>query len=130
MSSEYPLFPDLSEAGKQEAQNLIDSFKVAFKKAAENVIIEFIGDAYCDIIPHIESDSWTNYRNKMMDGFRDYNNRLVQGEHDFKTIREQIFKEFKDEIIADLDQDNIKKIKELEEHIEFLNRCLSDRRGY
>jgi hypothetical protein len=110
MSEQYPLFPELSEDGAKEAQALIDRFKVALTKAAE----EAIGNLYCDIAIHIGSDSWTNYRNAMMDGYRNYSNRLVQGEHDFAEIRQAIYKEFREEINADLDQDNLKRIAELE----------------
>ena len=106
---EYPLYPKLSEAGQQEAQQLIDSFKTALKTAAEEVI----SNLYCDVIFYIESDSWANFRNELMDGLRNYANRRVQGEYDFKQIRQQIFEDFKDEIIKDLDQDNLEKIKEL-----------------
>ena len=88
MSNEYPLYPTLSEPGKEEAQKLIDQFKVDLTNAADEVL----GKMYCDVIPHIESDSWTNYRNAMMDGFRNYDNRMVQGEHDFKDIRAEIYK--------------------------------------
>lgn len=113
MSKEYPLFPELPEAGAQAAQALIDRFKEQMRKAADEVL----GDLYINIVPHIESDSWTNYRNAMMEGFRNYSNRLVQGEHDFKAIRAEIFKDFREDIIKDLDQDNLKKIESLEHEI-------------
>jgi len=109
MSDDFPLYPALPEAGKEEAQALIEVFKKALIKAGE----EALGKLYCDVIIHIESDSWTNYRNAIMDGFKDYDNRKIQREHDFKTIRQQIFKEFKDDIIKDLNQDLIEEVVEL-----------------
>jgi hypothetical protein len=118
---EYPLYPELSRAGAEEAQQLVERFKEQMKKAAD----EAISDLYCDIAVHIESDSWTNYRNKLMDGFKDYNNRLVQGEFDFKDIRQQIYKEFREDIIKDLDQDNLKRIADLETEVERLRRWVS-----
>ena len=117
---QYPLFPILSEDGEREAQQLVDHFKAQLIKAAETAI----GDLYCDIAVHIETDSWTNYRNKLMQGFRDYGNRLVQNEFDFKEIRQQIYKEFRDDIIKDLDQDNLERIKTLEEEVATLRRWL------
>lgn len=119
MSDEYPLYPEPSEAGKEEAQKLIDQFKVEIKKAADNVI----GQMYCDVVPHIESDSWTNYRNAMMDGFRNYDNRMVMGEHDFKNIRAAIYKEYRDEIIVDLNQDMVEEIEALKNQIVWLNNA-------
>lgn len=120
MNSEYPLYPELSEVGKQQAQKLVDSFKAQLKKTADGVL----GELYCDVVAHIESDSWTNYRNDMMAGFKNYNNRFVQGEHDFKTIRQQIFKEFREDIIKDLNQDMVKEIEELKATINSLQETL------
>jgi hypothetical protein len=115
---EYPLYPELPEPGAQQAQALIDRFKEQVKKAAE----ECIDDFYTDIVPHIESDSWTNYRNAMMDGFREYGNRMTQGEHDFKKIRQQIYKDFRDEIVADLNQDLVKEIERLKGTIQTMQK--------
>ena len=56
-------YPELTNPGSQAAQALIDKFKVELHKAAEPIIEKIIRDMYCDIVPHIESDSWTNYRN-------------------------------------------------------------------
>ena len=126
MKNEYPfhLFPELPEAGQEEAQKLIDKFKEALKKAADEVI----SDLYCGIVPYIESDSWTNFRNQLMYGFRDYKNRKIQSEYDFKKIREQIFKEYRDDLIKDLDQDMVKEIESLKKTIESLQEMR--RRNY
>ena len=114
--SDHPLFPELSEGGAEEARALIDRFKVALKAAAD----EAIDGLYCDIVPHIESDSWTNYRNDLMDGFRNYDNRKVQNPSDFKEIRQQIYKDFRDEIIDDLNQDMVKEIEGLKDQLRFI----------
>jgi len=106
---EYPLYPDLPEAGKIEAQKLIDSFKDRLKIAAE----EALADMYCDVVVFIESDSWENFRDKIMDGFKNYGNRKLQADYNFKEIRQEIFKDFHDEIIADLNQDMIDEIASL-----------------
>ena len=113
MSKEFPLYPELSEDGEIEAQKLVDKFKAEMAKVAENVIGEF----YCDVACHIESDSWTNYKNELMDGLRNYDNRLVQGEYDFKEIRQSILKNHREEIINDLNQDMVKEIVSLKETI-------------
>ena len=116
MSEEYPLYPKLLEGGAEEAQALIDKFKGELKSAADEVI----GRLYCDVAPNIESDSWTNYRNQMMNGFRNYSNRSIQGDYDFKAIRQEIYKEFRDEIIIDLNQDLVKENEDLKEQLMFL----------
>lgn len=111
---EFPLFPLLDEAGQKEAQDLVDVFKDKMKKVAEEVL----GDLYCDVLVNIESDSWTNYRNKLMAGFRNYGNRHVQGKYDFAEIRREIFSQFKEDIIKDLNQDLLEKVAELEKSLE------------
>ena len=116
MKSDYPLFPELSEQGKEEAQKLINKFKIKIKEAADEVI----GDLYCDIVCHIESDSWTNFRNDLLAGFKDYNNRKIQANYDFKEIRQAILKLHREDIIKDLNQDMLDKIDELKESIKFL----------
>ena len=118
MSKEYPLYPELSEEGGAEAQALVDKFKEHLKKAAEEVL----GDLYCDVAVHIESDSWTNYRNHLMAGLRNYSNRKIQGEYDFAAIRRAIFEEYRDEIIPELNQDLLEENKALKEEIEELRR--------
>lgn len=123
MNNDFPLYPELPEDGKKEAQALIDNFKTELVKAAENAI----GDLYCDVVEHIESDSWTNYRNHIMDGFKDYGNRKIQGEHEFKEIRQAIYREFRDEIIVDLNQDLVKENNDLKEQVEFLQKCARER---
>ena len=111
------IYPDLSAAGKQEAQTLIDNFKAEMKKVVDNVL----GDAYCDVAVNIESDSWTNYKNKLLSGLCDYKDKRDVDDYDFKRIRQAIFDEHKDEIIGDLNQDLIKKVEDLEAHIVFLD---------
>lgn len=114
---EYPLYPELKEAGQEEAQALVDKFKEQLKEAAN----EAIGNLYCEVATHIESDSWTNFRNQIMEGFKNYDNRKIQGEYDFKKIREEIYKEFRDDIISDLNQDMVKEIESLKKQIEQMN---------
>ena len=108
-------YPELPEKGEREAQELIDKFKAKMKDAADEVL----GELYCDVAVYIESDSWTNFRNEMMDGYKDYKNGKIHDEYNFKDIRQQIYKENREEIIKDLNQDNLKKIEDLEEQIEW-----------
>ena len=118
MREEYPLYPKLSEEGKKEAQLIIDDFKENLKKVAKEAISAF----YCDVAMYIESDSWTNFRNELLDGFRDYNNRKIQGEYDFKKIRQAIYREYRDEIIKDLNRDLVEENEELKKTIESLQK--------
>jgi len=114
MSDKFPLYPELPEAGAEEAQRLVEKFKGQLKQAAEEVL----GQLYCDVAVHIESDSWTNFRNVLLEGFRNYSNRHIQSKYDFKEIRKAIFKDFKDEIIADLNQDMVEEIEDLKRRLQ------------
>ena len=120
MSEQYPLYPTLPEPGAQEAQELIERFKQQLKTAAEFAFTDF----HTNILPYIESDSWLNFRNQMLEGFLNYNNRKIQGEYDFKQLRQQIYREFRDDIIKDLDQDNLEEIERLKREIEHLREML------
>jgi len=117
MSEQFPLYPELPEGGAEEAVKLIESFKTQLKKAADNVI----SDLYVDILPYIETDAWTNFRNVLMDGFSNYGNRKIQSDYDFAKIRKAIFTEFHDEIIEDLNQDMVEEIASLKKDIERLS---------
>lgn len=54
-------YPELSEAALKEAENFIESFRNKIKVILEEVLKE----AYCDYLPWIESDSWTNVRSQI-----------------------------------------------------------------
>lgn len=56
----------MSEIDKEQlGQEYMDKFKERMKKLADEVL----GDIYCNLMPHIEHDSWTNYRNYLNEGF-------------------------------------------------------------
>ena len=113
MSNEYPLFPQLPEEAQKEAVQLLGQFKDEMRKIADQVISDF----YSDIMPYIESDTWTNFRNELLVGFKDYGNRKVQAEYDFKSIRQAIYRLHRDEIIADLNQDLVEEVKALKHQV-------------
>ena len=111
--SQYPLFPRLTEEAADEAQALMDGFKTKMLKLCE----ETLGQLYCEVSVYIESDHWANYRNDLLDGLRNYGNRKIQASYDFAKIRRAIFDEYRDEIIADINQDLLEEIDELKKTI-------------
>lgn len=117
---EYPLYPELTEQAQKEAQLVMDSFKAEFLKIAEDALSEL----YFNVVTHIESDSWTNFRNTLMDGLCDYSNRNAQSDalYDFRSIRQAIYKEYRDEIVVDLNQDLVEENERLKSHIEDLKK--------
>lgn len=123
--NDYPLYPPLSEQAQEEADKLIKQFKLKLQESTEKLVIDALGSFYINIIPYIESDSWANFRNEIMDGFKNYNNKKIQSEYDFKVIRKQIYEDFRDEIIKDLNQDNLSRIEELEKENQKLRNIIN-----
>jgi hypothetical protein len=123
MSKEYPLFPALPEEAQKEAQEILNSFKAAMKDICDDTLSKL----YTDVAVYIESDSWTNFRNELLGGLQNYGNRKIQAEYDFKTIRQAILDENREDIIKDLNQDMVAEIESLKKDLE---REREFRRGY
>lgn len=123
MSDEYPLYPELTEQGKEEAQKIMDSFKPRLKQMMDEVL----SDLYTDVTYYIDSDHWTNYRNALMDGFKDYGGGKPNHEYDYKELRQAIYRNHKDEIVADLNQDLVKENEGLRREIKGLQDELLSR---
>ena len=121
-NEEYPLYPMLTEQGKEEAQRLMDSFKPMVTKVISDAVESIMCDLYTDVSYHIESDHWTNYGNAILDGFKGYRNGTGIHEPQFKELRKAIYENNKDEIIKDLNQDLVKENERLNKHIAWLNR--------
>ena len=113
----YPFYPELTEEGEKEAQNIMDGFKEKMSKIAAGVM----GELYCDVASYIETDSWMNFRNEIMEGFKDYGNNKIHAEYDFKAIRQKIFEDNKKEIIKDLNQDLIAEVESLKHTIKIMD---------
>ena len=107
-------YPKLTETGKQEAASLVRMIVEQVKIGIDD------SELYQSIPCYIESDAWTNFRNSIMDGFNDYSNGKAKDLYDFKTVRKVMLAENYDLIIKDLNQDNLEKIKSLEETIRIL----------
>lgn len=116
----YPLYPELTEQGKEEAQKIMDSFKPKLV----SLITEILGDLYTDVSFYVESDHWTNYRNALMNGFNDYKRGKIDHSYDFKELRRAIYENNKEEIIKDLNQDLVAENRKLEERIKNMEELL------
>ena len=107
----------------QQAQELMDGFKVKMTAIAEEVL----SDLYCNVSEYIESDHWSNFRTQIMDGMCNYQNRKIQGEYDFKRIRQAILVEHRSEIIPDLNKDMVEEIAAIKKQIQYLEEARQDR---
>ena len=116
IDNEYPFYPELTDAGKQQAQDLMIKFEKTLKESATKIISEFYTDFYCEVLHEIESDHWTNYRTKILNALCNYTNKSKLP-YDFDRIRIAIFHAHKEEIVKDLNQDLVNQIKDLKEQI-------------
>jgi hypothetical protein len=115
----------LPEEGQAEAMKLIEGFKTTLAKAVEEVL----GSLYVEVMPYIESDSWANFRNHVVEGLRDYPNAKISRHYDFKKIRAKMFEEHREEIIGDLNADLLAEVAALKEEIR-REREIQGRRAY
>lgn len=109
-------FPTLTEEGKKQAERLIEGFKVGMARAAERAIGEFYGD----ILPYIESDAWSNFRQQIVEEVCGYGRTLTRDSLDAKHIRYALLKHHRAEIIEDLNQDHLDRIAQLEKQVAML----------
>lgn len=116
MCEKYPLYPELTDQGKEEAQKIMDSFKPKIKAMMD----ELLGELYSDVSYYVESDHWTNYRNAIMDGFKNYGSGKPSHDYDYYELRQAIYQNHKDEIVSDLNQDLVAENKKLKDEIERL----------
>jgi hypothetical protein len=116
--NEWTLFPELSYEGKKEAQTLMSKFEKSLQESAVKIMEQISDEFYVNVLNEIESDHWGNFRQKIVDGICDYKSNSKDLPYDFKKIRDAIFKENRQEIINDLNQDMLKEIERLRAYIE------------
>lgn len=119
--SKHPLYPELTEQGKEEAQKIMDSFKPRILSLVE----ELMDELYCDVSYYIESDHWTNYRNALMDGIRGYGFGKPNHQWDYKEIRQAIYRNHKEEVVKDLNQDLVEENEKLKNELQELREELT-----
>ena len=114
------LYPSLTEEGAQKAADEMERFRQKITKVAKQCIDEAARNIYSDVLPHIESDAWFNYRDSIVEGICNYSNRSDHKDHDFKRIRQAILAEHREEIIADLNQDLLDEVESLKSTIKMI----------
>ena len=94
-----------------EAQEFIDLYRKKMKEVADDIL----GEIYVNIMPYMETDTWTNYREALR----------VELEHEYKysnfksewatKFRRAVFVENREEISKLIEHDILKRIKHLED---------------
>lgn len=95
----------------KQAQGFLDSFKKRMSELAD----EILGEVYVNCMPHIETDTWTNYREFLR----------IELEHEYKyskfkddwavRFRRAVFVENREEFAELVSNDILKRIKDLED---------------
>lgn len=116
MKIDKTLYPELSQEGIQDLQKLMDKFEKNLNEFATDLIRNTTRDFYCNISPFIESDHWTNYRSQILSKLMDYGNEEV-GKDERDKIRRAIYRNHKEEIVKDLNQDLLKEIQDLKNEL-------------
>lgn len=99
----------------EKLQKDTDQFIEKFRLRMKDVVDEVFGQAYVDVLPHIETDAWTNYR--------EYLRSELEHEYKFSRFKEPwainfrraVFVENREEISKLISGDILKRIKELED---------------
>lgn len=103
---------DQEEALAKAGEEYIAKFKDRFKRVAEEVL----GEIYVNLMPHIESDSWQNYRNDLRSAFaHDYAKpEWLRDEHLWaREFRAMIVKEHPEALLDGLNKDLLKQVEDL-----------------
>ena len=108
-------YPELSEEGAKEAQNLMNKFEADLKENAIEIIKGITETFYTDVLPYIESDNWINYKNNIMESVFSYSDNY---DSEKRRIRARIYAENKEEINKDLNQDLLDEITQLKQALD------------
>ena len=100
-----------AEKLQKDSQEFMDKFRSRMKDIAD----ETLGELYVNILPYVDTDSWTNYREALR----------IDLEHEYKfrkfkepwatNLRRAIFVENREELSNLISDDILKRIKHLED---------------
>lgn len=95
----------------EDGQAFMDSFKAQMSSIVQNTL----GEAYANLLPYIETDAWTNYREELrIELEREYKFSRFKQEWAV-NFRRAVFVENREEISKLIEQDILKRIKHLED---------------
>ena len=120
MDNQFPLYPKLDDIAQDQAEELTKRFLETFKKRTQDIMEDLTNEFVYAIVDHIEGDAWQNFRTEILNGLCNYDNRKIQSRYDFDKIRESIYRKYRNEIIADLNQDLVKENEELKKKVDNL----------
>lgn len=108
----------LNEQGLKEVELVIAGIKARVTKEIENSM----SDIFVKIHDYIDTDSWMNYRESIRQAMRSELVKNTLTDRFAKDVRNQIFKEHKDELTDALNKDLVNEVERLKETIEIISR--------
>lgn len=91
------------------------AFMDRFRNKMRDIADETLGDLYVNVMPHIEMDSWQNYRNVLRSEL-EHEYKFSKFKEDWATnFRRAVFVENREEISKLIEADILKRIKHLED---------------
>jgi hypothetical protein len=106
----------LVEQRQKDFESFMGRAIANIKSEINNLVDEAAQDINASYAPFIDTDAWTNYRSYLMKelkggAFKEVSN-TTEG-HWAKNVRDMIFHEHKDELIAAINQDLLREIDKL-----------------
>jgi hypothetical protein len=110
-------------------QRILSEFTDRFKKLAD----EILGQVDAEYLPWVETDLVMNERQRVIAALTSQWNQpnrddFIISSSEARELRARIFEENRDAIIAELNQDSLKKIEELEQTIKIIEKREDDLR--
>lgn len=106
-------YPKLSEKGQQDFDDIISMAKLRML----DVCKESLGEVYIDICEHIESDSWTNFRNQFVDAFMRLDENFC-GVYNLRKMAMKIAETYPEKLAGLINEKNVDEIEMLKKVIE------------
>ncbi|MBU0907449.1 MAG: hypothetical protein KKE05_04820 [Nanoarchaeota archaeon] len=115
MTGQSNKYDDLFNEKQEEIQIILEEYVKKFRDQLTGIIKDVWENIESDYVPYLQENLFINLRERVKESI-EYSD--IAG----KSIRDKIFREHKDEIINDINQNNLERIKNLEEVINRLNR--------
>lgn len=103
---------------EKEAVALIEEFRTKMRETAEDIL----SNVYVDLLPHIESDAWLNFRNSVREEVQ--GSIIVDalsteyGPYSFGwETRKKIFEEHREDLIQAINLDHLAEIERLKQEL-------------
>lgn len=99
-------YVELPEKAQKQAEKLMKRYE----KKTKSMLDEVWDELYCEVMLHIESDVWSNYRQDVIQWIQGYD---TLHKVDAKKVRQAILKNHREQIVDDLNADLLEENEKL-----------------